>query len=296
MKMPYGNHREIGNRDERKGKMMILRTLLENNLSQNKALIAEHGLSFMVETAHTKILFDCSAGSAARKNAGKMNVPLTDVDYVVLSHSHYDHAGGYPDMVAHGVHAPLITGPQFFEEKYAREGGKYVYLGCGFGEDFLVGNGIERRVCEGCETLAPGCHVAGGFRRIYDFEKAPPRFVRQTAEGMVADDFPDEVCLVLESEKGLILIVGCSHPGILNMIESVRERFGQPVYAVFGGSHLVEADEVRLEETMKILKDMGIALAGFNHCTGDTAQSRLAACGGGAEYSHLKAGDCIFLP
>lgn len=276
--------------------MMILRTLLENSISQNKALTAEHGLSFMVETEHAKILFDCSAGSAARKNAGKMNVSLTDVDYVVLSHSHYDHAGGYPDMAAHGACAPLVTGPRFFEEKYARDGGKYVYLGCGFGESFLTENGIEHLVCEGCETLAEGCHVVGGFKRIYDFEKAPSRFVRQTREGMIPDDFPDEICLVIESTKGLIMIVGCSHPGILNMIESVRERFGQPVYAVFGGSHLVEADEERLLKTMKILKDMGIALAGFNHCTGDTAQNRFAASDGSAAYSHLKAGDCIFLP
>ncbi len=276
--------------------MIILRTLLENNLSRNRSLTAEHGLSFLVETEKIRILFDCSAGSAARKNAGKMNVPLLDIDYVVLSHSHYDHAGGYPDMVVNGVHAPLITGPQFFEEKYAREGGKYVYLGCGFGESFLVENSIERQVCAGCETLAEGCHVAGGFSRIYDFEKVPARFVRQTAGGMAADDFPDEICLVLESEKGLVMVVGCSHPGILNMIESVREQFGKPVYAVFGGSHLVEADEERLEKTINILKEMGIVLMGFNHCTGDEAQSRLAQGAEGMVYSHLKTGDCIFLP
>lgn len=276
--------------------MMVLRTLLENNLSQNRALIAEHGLSFMVETENMKILFDCSAGSAARKNAKKMNVSLKDTDYVVLSHSHYDHAGGYPDMADHGVLAPLITGPNFFEEKYAREGEKYVYLGCGFGPSFLTKKGVTHRVCEGCVTLSEGCYVVGGFKRIYDFEKAPARFVRQTGDGMIADDFPDEVCLVLEREKGLVMIVGCSHPGILNMIESVRERFGKPVYAVFGGSHLVEADEGRLAETMRLLKDMGIARAGFNHCTGDAAQNRLLQCKDGVAYSHLKAGDCIFLP
>lgn len=276
--------------------MVVLRTLLENNLSRNRSLIAEHGLSFLVETERVKILFDCSAGSAARKNAEKMNVSLTGVDYVVLSHSHYDHAGGYPDMAAHGVHAPLITGPRFFEEKYASEGSKYTYLGCGFGESFLADNGIERRICEDCETLTEGCHVVGGFQRVYGFEKAPSRFVRRTAEGMVLDDFPDEICLVLESEKGLVLIVGCAHPGILNMIRSVRERFGPPVYAVFGGSHLVEADEARLTKTIKILKDMGIAVAGFNHCTGDAAQSRLAQEGEGAQYLHLKTGDCFFLP
>lgn len=276
--------------------MIVLRTLLENNLSQNKALVAEHGLSFLVETDAVKLLFDCSAGSAARKNAEKMNVSPQKADYVVLSHSHYDHAGGYPDMVSHGVHAPLITGPDFFEEKYAREGGKYVYLGCGFDADFLRENGISHRVCEGCLTLTDGCHVVGGFERFYDFEKAPARFVRRTGAGLIEDDFPDEVCLVLESEQGLVLVAGCSHPGILNMIRSVRERFGKPVYAVFGGSHLVEADEARLAQTMEILKNMGIAMAGFNHCTGDAAQEQLSACGEGILYSHLKAGDCIFLP
>lgn len=276
--------------------MIVLRTLLENQLSQNKALIAEHGLSFLVETGGRKILFDCSAGSAARQNAEKMNVSLQDVDYVVLSHSHYDHAGGYPDMVSHGVRAPLVTGPRFFEEKYAREGDKYVYLGCGFGIDFIEKNGIGHRVCQGCETLFEGCHVLGGFERTYAFEKAPARFVRQTSAGFVEDDFPDEVCLVIEDEKGLVVIAGCSHPGILNMVETARKRFGRPVYGVFGGSHLVEADEERLGATMEILRDMGIERAGFNHCTGDIAQKRLAESGDGTVYTHLKVGDCIFLP
>lgn len=275
--------------------MVILRTLLENNLSRNRALTAEHGLSFLVETGDKKILFDCSAGKAARKNAEKMHVSLKDVDYVILSHSHYDHAAGYPDMVSYGVHAPLVTGPQFFEEKYARDGDKYTYLGCGFGPELLERNKIRHLVCEGMLTLFEGCHVVGSFKRKYAFEKPPARFVRLTEEGMAEDDFPDEVCLVLEAQKGLIVIAGCSHPGILNMIEGVRERFGKQVYAVFGGSHLVEADAGRLGATVDMLWGMGIRMAGFNHCTGDEAQERLCAAGGDTVYTHLKTGDCIFL-
>lgn len=276
--------------------MIILRTLLENQLSQNRALTAEHGLSFLIEAGGKKILFDCSAGKAARRNAGKMNVSLKDVDYVVLSHSHYDHAGGYPDMLDHGVRAPLITGPHFFEEKYASDGNKYVYLGCGFGQELLKKNKIKHQVCEKSIMLFEGCHVAGAFEQKYEFEKIPPRFVKETAEGMVADDFADEICLVIESVKGLVVIVGCSHPGILNMVETVRERFGREVCAVFGGSHLVEADAERLSATMDILRDMGVGMAGFNHCTGDAALSRMGECENGTVYSHLKAGDCIFLP
>lgn len=276
--------------------MTILRTLLENNLSRNRALTAEHGLSFLVETGGKKILFDCGAGKAARKNAEKMHVSLKDVDYVVLSHSHYDHAAGYPDMVSHGVHAPLVTGPYFFEEKYAREGGKYAYLGCGFGPEFLDKKGIARQVCEGSLTLFDGCHVVGGFERTYAFEKTPARFVRQTAAGMAEDDFPDEVCLAVETVKGLVVIAGCSHPGILNMLETVKKRLDMPVYAVFGGSHLVEADEERVNATVDRLRDMGIGIVGFNHCTGDAAQERMRGEGDKVAYSHPKTGDCIFLP
>ena len=65
--------------------MVILRTLLENNLSRNRALAAQHGLSFLVEAGGRKLLFDCSAGKAARKNAEKMHVSLKDVDYVIVS-------------------------------------------------------------------------------------------------------------------------------------------------------------------------------------------------------------------
>ena len=104
------------------------------------------------------------------------------------------------------------------------------------------------------------------------------------------------ISLVLEHTKGLVVIVGCSHPGILNMLETIRQRFGRQIYAVFGGSHLVEADEERLAQTTTVLRDMGISLAGFNHCTGDTAQERLSQCGGDVTYSRLNAGDCIFLP
>lgn len=274
---------------------MILRTLLENNLSRNRALTAEHGLSFLVETGGRKILFDCGAGETARKNAVKMHVCLKDVDYVVLSHSHYDHACGYPDMVSHGVRAPLVTGSQFFEEKYARDSEKYVYLGCGFGPELLEKQGITHQVCEGTLPLFDGCHVMGGFEKKYEFEKPPARFVRQTAAGMVEDDFPDEVCLAIEDPKGLIIVAGCSHPGILNMIETVKSRVGKPVYAVFGGSHLVEADEARLQTTLAMLRKMGIRIAGFNHCTGDAAQERMRADESGTVFSHLKTGDCVFL-
>ena len=275
--------------------MVKIKTLLENRLSQNKALHAEHGLSFYIEYKNKKILFDCSAGGAFLENAEKMNVDPKTVDYVVLSHSHYDHAGGYPELVKAGVSVPLYTGPDFWEEKYASEDGQYVYLGCGFSSELIQKNGIRQIVCQGQEQLLEGCYAVGEFEKYVSFETVPKRFVKDTETGMMEDDFADEICLVLECEKGLVVIVGCSHPGILNMLKTIQKRFQKDIYAVFGGSHLVEADEARINRTMQEIETMGIQIPGFNHCTGELAESYFREHVQQVHFSSLKAGDCYIL-
>lgn len=274
--------------------MLKITTLLENSLSKNESLKAEHGLSFYVEMNKKRILFDASAGSAAAENAKKLHVSLPHSDFVVLSHSHYDHAGGYPFVLNEGVCCPLITGPHFWEEKYATDNGKYIYLGCGFGEELLRAQKIEQRICEEELVLFQGCHVIGNFDRPYDFEKVPKRFVKETENGLVLDDFSDEICLGLDTPKGVVLVTGCSHPGILNMTKTVSKRLGKPVYAVLGGSHLVEADEERVKKTLSALEDMGVRILGLNHCTGKEAETYLQE-NSLLQVFHLGSGDCFFL-
>lgn len=274
--------------------MLKIVTLLENSRSQNKALIAEHGLSFYVELNGHRLLLDAGSGSAAVENGGKLNVPFSQVEAVVLSHSHYDHAGGYPWMVQAGVRCPLVTGEYFWEEKYAHDGDKYVYLGCGFNQDWLRQEKIAHRICQQELLLFEGCHVVSHFERNYEAERIPARFVKETAAGMAQDDFADEICLALETPKGIVILAGCSHPGILNMTAAVAKRLQQPIYAVLGGSHLVEAGEERTTATMEELERMGVSLLGLNHCTGDTAEAYLRK-NSRLSVFHLGSGDCFFV-
>ena len=113
---------------------MKLTAIMDNHRSEQKALTAEHGLSFLLDTGTTKILFDFGAGRAAYDNAVKLNVDLKSIDYAVGSHGHYDHGAGYPYFFEGGLNCPLITGDGYFEEKYAFDGMKATYLGCGFDE------------------------------------------------------------------------------------------------------------------------------------------------------------------
>ena len=130
--------------------------------------------------------------------------------------------------------------------------------------------------CDGLVPLAQGCWVMGGIGRRRAFETIPKRFVLREQGTWVQDYFQDEVCLVLEERGELVVIVGCSHPGILNILDTVRQRFSQPIRAVVGGTHLVEADRERIHMTLRTMKDLGIGLLGFNHCSGELLRSMMA--------------------
>ena len=113
--------------------MVRITALMDNNHSENKALIAEHGLSYLLEWEEHRLLFDCGSGPGFWYNARKLGRKLHYLDAVVLSHSHYDHGAGYRDLIELGGGSPLLcTGPDFFQPKFAFDGVRYTDLSCWF--------------------------------------------------------------------------------------------------------------------------------------------------------------------
>lgn len=274
--------------------MLSLTALMDNKPTEHKALIAEHGLSLHVQYGDRRLLFDCGSGANPLRNAHRLGVDLKDLDAVILSHSHYDHAAGFRDLTESGLGSrDLYTGPNFFEAKYAKNGVRFTNLACGFDAGFLEENGICHHEVRGVEELFPGVWLISGFPRVHSFETIPERFVRRTEAGFVTDDFGDEVCMALEIEGRLAVLVGCSHPGILNMMTQVSRLLGKPIRAVFGGTHLVEADENRIRETIRSLREMGLEILGLSHCSGDAADCAICA-DPSIQGCHLGTGDCIF--
>ncbi|MET3570089.1 7,8-dihydropterin-6-yl-methyl-4-(beta-D-ribofuranosyl)aminobenzene 5'-phosphate synthase [Enterocloster citroniae] len=267
---------------------------MDNLMGGRKDFTAEHGLSLYVETGHTRILFDFGAGAHTFENGQKIKIRPDRIDFAVCSHGHYDHGGGYREFVKNGLQCPLVTGKGFFTEKYAVSGIKSAYLGPGFDQEFLTENHITHMECHGLTPLAPGCWVMGDIRRTYEFESVPGRFVLREQDAWVQDKFCDEICLIIEEQGELVVIVGCSHPGILNILTTVKEHFSQPIKAVIGGTHLMEADEARIRQTVEIMKDMGIRLLGFNHCSGELFRNMMEQ-EETLSTVYLGAGDCLFL-
>ncbi len=251
-----------------------LTVLMENKGS--KGLHSEHGLSFFIEEEGRKVLFDTGQSELFLKNAETLGICLEEIDSLIISHGHYDHANGLPALVKLGVKPSCYLGKGFFNPKYVNEATGIRFNGVNFSLEDLRCAGWE--IHEISHTPFPldtgdtKMWIVSDFLREDPYETIPARFVRNSEEGeLIADTFTDEIMLVIESAKGLILIVGCSHPGIINMIERVKSLFDLPIYALIGGTHLVNADPQRIDHVISYLEESTISIVGIAHCTGENA-------------------------
>ncbi len=257
---------------------LTITTLIENNTDENGILFSEHGFSLYIEIDEIKILFDTGASGDFIKNAEKLNVDLNKVEYVILSHGHYDHSGGFTKLIDKvGNSFKLIVGEGFFSEKYkGLEGDTYKYIGNSFDEEYINENNILiRYIKEDICYITENIMIFSNFKRNNNFELRNPKFLIKHNESYILDDFLDEIVLAVKLERGLLIILGCSHVGIVNILETIIERTGMPIYGIIGGTHLIEADGQRLNNTINFLKEKHINILGMSHCTGEYAVEKI---------------------
>jgi len=273
--------------------MLRITTLVENSQGEHLGLVHEHGLCFHIENGEDRLLFDTGQSDALVRNAARLRIDLGDVRHVVLSHGHYDHSGGLRPLVASGVSEfTVVTGQGFFSEKYGERGAAHEYLGNDFDAGWLAGSGIRHvTLDEPLRELVPGVYALTDFPRIHPDETVNPRFKLRVDGGFVPDTFADEVMLVVDTPKGLVAVLGCSHPGMKNMLDAAVERLGKSVHAVIGGTHLVEASPESLDLTVEYLRRKAIPVIGVSHCTGAAAMDRLKVFGG--SYYHNRTGTAL---
>lgn len=273
----------------------IITTLVENSPADHKALRHEHGLSFHLDVGGFKILLDCGASDALAANARILGIDLADLDAVVLSHSHYDHGGGFRAVAQRGGVKRVATGPGYFLPKYSLDGRRHAFIGVDFDAAHLARCGIEHLVCDGAMELSDGCWIVGGFERTVPGEVVPARFAVRDGDAFVPDSFADEICVAVRLGDGEVgVFVGCSHVGIVNILRTVEKRLGMRVRGVWGGTHLVEAGLGRIRATLDRLEAMGVRELGLSHCTGDRAAAIIAA-DSRFESCRLRTGDGMVL-
>lgn len=243
-----------------------LRVLVEDK-NFNSALENEHGLSIFVESNSSKFLFDCGNTEIAWRNAIKLGIDLSEINFVVISHAHYDHAGGFPSLLKYVTPKILYTGKDFWIEKFSRADDKFLYKGAGFTSKNLKDWKVKQKICHDVLKIDDKIFLVGNFIRRFEFEKIPTKFVR--GENKLPDTFSDEICMVIRGNDGLNVIAGCSHVGILNIVSTIAERFNEKIFRVIGGIHLLNADDERINKTLSELKNFGVQDFKLCHCSGE---------------------------
>ena len=273
---------------------MRITTLIENTQGEHLGLKIEHGISFFIEKDDKKLLFDLGQNDSFIYNASQLKIDLSDLDYVVLSHGHYDHTGGFKSLLEIMDKFELIMGQGFFDPKFGYKNNCYEYLGNNFDESDLKCSNLKYRFVSARKTeLTEGIYVITDFQRTNKGEIVNPRFVLRKDGLFIPDPFNDELLLAIETDKGIVVIVGCSHPGIRNMLDTVKAVFNKPIYAVLGGTHLVEAHGTTLDQSIKYLCDSQTKILGVSHCTGKEAMSQLEKVS--ASYFHNSTGSSVYI-
>jgi len=262
---------------------MKLRVLADNSTLIDRYYFAEPGFSVLVETGAIRVLFDLGYSDVFQKNAVKMGQSLLDLDYVVLSHGHLDHTWGLVHLVMALTEAEiekrdfrrpaLVAHPDVFLTK---QSGKVPESGALLSEE-KCGEHFRLRLSREPLWLSDDLVFLGEIPRRFGFESPEPGRKRKRSGTIEPDLMPDDSALAWRGRDGLVVITGCSHAGICNIVAYAREVCNEErVQDIVGGFHLMKAPESRLDAIASALKEMGVSRMHPCHCTGFNAVQRLA--------------------
>jgi 7,8-dihydropterin-6-yl-methyl-4-(beta-D-ribofuranosyl)aminobenzene 5'-phosphate synthase len=259
-----------------------LSTLAENSASW-LGLLAEWGLSILVETDDVTILVDTGLSMVAAHNARIMGVKIKSVDKILFSHGHQDHTGGLVDLLKlddiSEIPVEVIAHPDVWAPKFWRSGNgsRYHYVGIPYARKLVESLGASFHLTPEPVWITDRIVTSGEIPMLTDFEEIDANACVETEDGYVHDPLRDDQSLFIKSDKGLIILAGCAHRGIVNTIRRAQDLTGcDDVYAIVGGIHLFGASERRVRLTLEEIKRLDVQRIGVSHCTGPSASALLA--------------------
>lgn len=259
---------------------MIVSVICENYAPMSFGIMGEHGFAALIEGGEKNILFDTGQGVGLLNNAKLLGKNLDDISTIVLSHGHKDHTGGLPMILSSKKARRLVAHPGVFDKKVAERkiGAKTIHLPIGIpmSRDEIERMGVQLQLSDGPVEVAPGIWFSGEIPQKNDFEQLAPELMTETPAGLVQDPFHDDAALFIKTEKGLSVISGCAHRGIVNTISRAMELVRDvPLYCVIGGTHLGGASAERMSKTIAALRSYKPQIVAAGHCTGQDSASLL---------------------
>jgi 7,8-dihydropterin-6-yl-methyl-4-(beta-D-ribofuranosyl)aminobenzene 5'-phosphate synthase len=232
-------------------------TILYDNYVYKEGTTADWGFACLIEGTEKTILFDTGTRpEILMHNAEVLNVDLSEVEQIVISHNHGDHTGGLPTVLERN---PNVT--VFFPASFPPEFGRRV-------ESLKAKAQTVDKPIEICRNV----HLTGEM-----------------------GDEIKEQSLVIDSPKGLIIVTGCSHQGIVNILRRAKEILDKPIHLVFGGFHLMDKSNSEMQKIIAAFQQLKVEKCGATHCTGD-AQIGMFKKAFGENYVPMGTGRVIEVP
>lgn len=273
---------------------MRIVNLMENTEGRYGCLY-EHGLSFYIETKKHKLLVDTGASGRFIENAEKLDIDLEAVDLVVLSHGHYDHAGGIMDFAKKNMSAKIymqrLAGNAYYHKSRTVE--RYI----GIDPDILDLPQVV--LLDGDHRIDDELSIYTGVTARRLWPKGNLILKEKLGDGFVQDEFQHEQYLVISSQDKRILISGCAHNGILNILDKFSELYGCDPDCVFSGFHMMKKAEY-VEEDRQLIQDVAHELKKMNtkfytgHCTGEIPYQILESIMDD-QIQYIHSGDHIYI-
>jgi 7,8-dihydropterin-6-yl-methyl-4-(beta-D-ribofuranosyl)aminobenzene 5'-phosphate synthase len=238
---------------------LTISVLTENNAGMNTG--AEHGLSYFIDYDDRRILFDTGQSALFLNNADLMGIEMTRVSAILLSHGHFDHGNGLQYLIG----GDLICHPGCFVKRYRKTDHSYIGLKNSQAE---LAERFNLITTSEPYSLSDRIIFLGEIPRITGFESKQTSFI---LDGGDPDFVLDDSAVALLTDKGLFVITGCGHSGIVNTLEHARRVTGEKkIYGIMGGFHLKQVD-LQTKETIRYLKNQQVKNVFPSHCTGDPA-------------------------
>ena len=252
--------------------------LCENRAGVLIGVTGEHGFAALIEKDGEKLLMDTGQGMTIQGNATALGIDLSSINKISLSHGHYDHTGGLPFVLYPPRNVEIIAHPDIFDRKYVEldspQGKQRHFIGMKFTREFLEsGLGAKFSMKKEYEEISPGIFFSGEVPRLTEFETSDPMLKARRGDDFIDDPLLDDASLLIETDSGPVILTGCAHSGIVNIMNHFQKKSGHDKFhAVIGGTHLgFMGVSNKLEKTMDAFDDFNLNVIAVSHCTGNEA-------------------------
>ncbi len=248
--------------------------VLRDNVAARPDLAAGHGLALLVRRPMATFLLDTGESDETWATADALGVELAEITAVVLSHGHYDHTGGLPGLLGRLGGLRVIAHPAVFEPRWSTSGGDHA-SGPRLSREEREAAGSRLELSAEPIEVGPGVRTTGQVPRVAGETQGEPHLLVERDGERVPDDFADDISVIVDVGAASVLLTGCAHAGLVNIVERATEIAGRCPVAIIGGTHLASAAEERIAGIADDLHARGVRTLLPMHCSGERGAALL---------------------